>query len=169
MVDQKNQESPRIVVGVDGSPQSILALGWAQTLAPTLGAAITAVTAWHFESIVVPYAIDDWDPEADAQQTLADAVVEAFGGQMPENFTAICQRGQPAQVLLEQSKTARMLIVGSRGHGGFAGMLLGSVSSACAEHASCPVLVVHSAPTALSPTSTRDTDVEDVREPADSH
>jgi nucleotide-binding universal stress UspA family protein len=169
MKNQISVAGSRIVVGVDGSPQSILALRWAQTLAPTLGAAITAVTAWHLETIVVPYAIDDWDPEADAQQLLADAVAEAFGEHMPEGFTALCQRGQPAQVLIEQSKSAGMLIVGSRGHGGFAGMLLGSVSSACAEHASCPVLVVHSAQTASSPPSTRDTDVEDVREPADSH
>ncbi|MDD0857766.1 universal stress protein [Arthrobacter alpinus] len=61
----------------------------------------------------------------------------------PEGFSGVCVRGTPARVLMEHSKSAQMLIVGSRGHGGFAGMLLGSVSSACAEHAGCPVLVVH--------------------------
>ncbi|MEO6530311.1 MAG: universal stress protein, partial [Specibacter sp.] len=64
-------------------------------------------------------------------------------GRPPEGFSGVCVRGTPAKVLMEHSKSAQMLIVGSRGHGGFAGMLLGSVSSACAEHAGCPVLVVH--------------------------
>lgn len=137
------REGSRIVVGVDGSPESVLALKWAQTLAQPLNATITAVTAWHMETVFGSYIVPDWDPNDGARQILKDAVEEAFGGNPPEGFNGICVRGRPAQVLMEQSKSAQMLIVGSRGHGGFAGMLLGSVSAACAEHASCPVLVVH--------------------------
>lgn len=143
MEEKTIHEGSRIVVGVDGSPQSVLALRWAQTLGQALDATITAVTAWHMETVFGSYIVPDWDPDEGARQTLKDAVQEAFGGNPPEGFSGVCIRGTPAKVLMEHSKSAQMLIVGSRGHGGFAGMLLGSVSSACAEHASCPVLVVH--------------------------
>ncbi|MGA7205207.1 MAG: universal stress protein [Specibacter sp.] len=143
----------RIVVGVDGSPESVLALRWAAALAPTLGAQITAVTAWHFETVVGPYAATEWDPEADATDALTDALAEAFGDEPPKGLRSQCRRGNPAQVLIDAGRTARMIIVGSRGHGGFAGLLLGSVSQACVEHATCAVLVVHrgtSAPVAAA-------------------
>lgn len=143
MEDQIANEGSRIVVGVDGSPESILALKWAGKLAEGLDATITAVTAWHMETVFGSYIVPDWDPHEDACQTLSDAVQDAFGDKLPEGFSGVCVRGRPAQILMEYGKSARMLIVGSRGHGGFAGMLLGSVSSACAEHASCPVLVIH--------------------------
>ncbi len=143
MDEETIQKGSRIVVGVDGSPESVMALKWAHKLAHALDATITAVTAWHVETVFGSYVIPDWDPDANARQILKDAVQEAFGGNPPEGFTGVCIRGTPAKVLMEDSKSAQMLIVGSRGHGGFAGMLLGSVSSACAEHAGCPVLVVH--------------------------
>ncbi len=143
MEDKTTEEGSRIVVGVDGSPESVLALKWAQTLARSLDATITAVTAWKIETVFGSYIVPDWDPDESAQQILKDAVQEAFGDSAPDGLNGVCVRGRPAQVLMEYSKSAKMLIVGSRGHGGFTGMLLGSVSSACAEHASCPVLVVH--------------------------
>ncbi|MFJ6416055.1 universal stress protein [Paeniglutamicibacter sp. NPDC091659] len=124
-----------------------MALKWAAKLAPSLDAVIRAVTAWHFETSWGAYALPGWNPETDARQILADALAEAFGERMPEGLVGRCCQGQAAQVLIEQGKSAVMLVVGSRGHGGFAGLLLGSVSSACAEHSSCPVLVVHSATT----------------------
>ena len=148
LVEAMEQETTltgsRIVVGVDGSPESVLALKWAQTMARAFNATITAVTAWHMDTVFGSYIVPDWDPDEDAQKILKDAAQEAFGDNAPDRFSAECVRARPAQVLMEYSKSAQMLIVGSRGHGGFAGMLLGSVSSACAEHASCPVLVVHS-------------------------
>lgn len=67
----------------------------------------------------------------------------AFVEETPEWVTAGTQKGRPADVLIERSKHAKMLALGTRGHGGFAGLLLGSVSAACTAHAQCPVLVVH--------------------------
>ncbi|MDQ1560876.1 MAG: hypothetical protein QOE85_217, partial [Actinomycetota bacterium] len=58
-------------------------------------------------------------------------------------FTEVTFEGNADEILIEQSRGAEMLIVGSRGHGGIAGVLLGSVSAKCAEHAHCPVLIIH--------------------------
>ena len=66
-----------------------------------------------------------------------------LGADRPADFETVIVEGNPAEVLVHRSEGARVLVVGSRGHGGFAGLLLGSVSSACAERAHCPVLVVH--------------------------
>jgi nucleotide-binding universal stress UspA family protein len=139
----------RIVVGVDGSKSSHQALRWARFLADTTGCSVEAVMAWQplsaYSWATMGWAAypGDWDPAADAHKALTDAVEEVFGATPPANLTIAVREGGAAQVLLEAGAGARMLVVGSRGHGGFAGLLLGSVSSACAEHASCPVLVVH--------------------------
>ncbi len=85
----------------------------------------------------------NWNPEEDAQRVLDDTVAQAYGTDPPPSLKLTVQVGGAARVLLEASTDARMLVVGSRGHGGFVGLLLGSVSGACAEHAHCPVLVVH--------------------------
>jgi nucleotide-binding universal stress UspA family protein len=85
----------------------------------------------------------DWDPRVDMDRILNAAVDAAFGPRRPADMNLIVCEGNPVNVLLEHSAGALMLVVGSRGHGGFAGMLLGSVSAAVAEHATCPVLVVH--------------------------
>ncbi len=100
--------------------------------------------AWHYPpGVAFGVWPQEWDPQADAQRALAEAVAEVFGvEETPSPDTRVCE-GPAAKALLDASSDAQMLIVGSRGHGGFAGLLLGSVSSACAEHARCPVLVVH--------------------------
>lgn len=138
----------RIVVGVDGSGPSLLALRWAVTMSGWTGAPIHAVTAWHIPASVgwVPgssYVPPQLHPQADAERMLKDVLAEAFAtGPSPE-VRDLVREGNAAQVLLEYSGSSDVLVVGSRGHGGFAGLLLGSVSSHCAEHATCPVLVVH--------------------------
>jgi nucleotide-binding universal stress UspA family protein len=143
-----NRTSRRhLIVGVDGSESSIDALGWARRIAVVLDAEIDAVTAWHYPATDgFSYAAVDWDPSVDAAGILADALRSAFGEDQPAGLRAVVTEGHPAKVLLDASADAEMLVVGSRGHGGFAGMLLGSVSSHCAEHATCPVLVAHRKP-----------------------
>lgn len=135
-----------IVVGVDGSPLSVEALKWAARLQPMLGGPITAIAAWHLPTsgaAFAQYPGIEWNPEQDAAAVLEAALTEAYGGQRPGGLTARTIEGRPAQVLVEASRGAAMLVVGSRGLGGFMGMLLGSVSRACAEHAACPVMVLH--------------------------
>lgn len=133
-----------IVVGVDGSPQSRQALRWAVQMARLLGAPMTVVTAWEFPT-TYGYAtpVPDWNPEDDMRQVQDQAIAGVFGDDPPQDLGRVLQSGGAAHVLLEASEGALMLVVGSRGHGGFAGLLLGSVSSVVAEHAACPVLIVH--------------------------
>lgn len=134
----------RIAVGVDGSQPSKSALRWAARWAQLTGAGIDAVIAWQ-PAPNYGWAIGDatWRPEEDAEKVVTQAVDEVFGADRPPDLRLIVRRGHPAQVLLDASEDAELLIVGSRGHGGFVGLLLGSVSANCAEHATCPVLVVH--------------------------
>jgi nucleotide-binding universal stress UspA family protein len=135
---------PAVIVGVDGSESSVAALRYAADLAPKLGLAVYAITVWNYPSLYGGYYPQlDWTPEHDAERIVKNAGEEVFGTAAPEWFATRTRRGRPAEVLIEESERAEMLVVGSRGHGGFAGLLLGSVSAACAEHAHCPVLVVH--------------------------
>jgi len=142
-VAQTQRTGGRIVVGIDGSDASTEALRQGIRIAKALGASVQAVTTWRSGSDTFDGedAID-WAQE-DARQILEDASISVFGADTPDWFTSSALKGYPEQALLEASKGAEMLIVGSRGHGGLAGVLLGSVSAACAERASCPVLVVH--------------------------
>lgn len=135
----------RIVVGVDGSIPSLLALRWAARQAELTGATIDAVYTWAYPVTAgwATYPTVDWNPADDSEKLLTAAVDEVFGSQRPQGLRLLVREGGAAQVLLSESQNAELLVVGSRGHGGFAGMLLGSVSAHCAEHARCPVLVVH--------------------------
>jgi nucleotide-binding universal stress UspA family protein len=134
----------RIVVGVDGSRPSKQALRWSAHLAATFGAGLDAVTAWDFPAAYGWSAVpSDWDPARDMRKVLDESLQEVFGDQPPAGLRRRVLEGGAAKVLLDASQGAIMLVVGSRGHGGFAGLLLGSVSSNVAEHASCPVLVIH--------------------------
>ncbi len=143
--------TPRIVVGVDGSDQSKQALRWAGHLAHQYGARLEAISTWEFPVAYGWSAVPtDWNPQADTQKLLDETVDVVFGGERPKGMITRAIEGGAAARLLECSDGALMLVVGSRGHGGFAGLLLGSVSSSVAEHATCPVLVVHGdAPSAL--------------------
>jgi nucleotide-binding universal stress UspA family protein len=149
MTDNSSSETnptgrPRVVVGVDGSDESKGALRWAAQIAAGIGAEIDAVIAWDYPYTWggngIPVA---WDPRADMEKVLTGTVEDVFGANPPAHLHLQIGEGNAAKVLLDASTDAAMLVVGSRGHGGFAGMLLGSVSANVAEHATCPVLVVH--------------------------
>jgi nucleotide-binding universal stress UspA family protein len=132
-----------IVVGVDGSEQSTVALRWAGRVAAATGSSIDVVGVWHVP-MVYGWAgePDEWIPGADAEKCLTEAVDAVFGTERPAGLRLIVREGSAAERLLEQSEGALMLVLGSRGLGGFAGMLLGSVSASCVHHATCPVLVI---------------------------
>jgi nucleotide-binding universal stress UspA family protein len=139
----------RIAVGVDGSPASLEALQWAVRQASLTGAVVEAVTAWHVPATYGGYpttgAPSDW--RSDAQTIQDTAVKEALGAEA----TAVVRRvvrGHPVTVLLEEAADAELLVVGSRGHGGFTGMLMGSVSGHVVAHAPCAVVVIKSPATA---------------------
>ncbi|HEV7188870.1 MAG TPA: universal stress protein [Blastococcus sp.] len=136
----------RIVVGVDGSESSADALRWAVTQARLTGAEVTAVMSWELPT---NYAwgpvMDDTDWEADARTALEQAITETLDADEAAKVQRSVVRGHPARALLDAADGAALLVVGSRGHGGFSGLLLGSVSQHVITHATCPVLVVHGA------------------------
>jgi nucleotide-binding universal stress UspA family protein len=133
----------RVVVGVDGSQQSRLALQWAQFMARALGAAVEPVMVWEITAAMAAGWQGDWNPEKDAAGQLHTTVAEVFGSTPPVQVREIVRRGSAARELVHASQGAQLLIVGSRGHGGFSGLRLGSASSASAQHAHCPVLIIH--------------------------
>lgn len=136
-------EQPVVIVGVDGSPPSIEALRQAVKLAIRVGARVEALTCWTQPTVYEsPYGVDYFDYEKSAQKVLDQAVEDAFGIDWPENLSTRLARGSARENLIEESKHAMMLVLGRRGIGGFRGLLMGSVSSACTAHAHCPVLVV---------------------------
>ena len=133
----------RIVVGVDGSEDSKNALRWAARIAGGEGATIDAVTAWQFPNYFGwDRLVTGYSPKADMDKLLTDTVDDVFGPDRPRGMRLHTFEGDPARMLLHVSEGAVMIVVGSRGHGGFTGLLLGSVSMKVAEHAGCPVLVI---------------------------
>jgi nucleotide-binding universal stress UspA family protein len=139
------QADARIVVGVDGSDHSKEALAWAAHMAQLTGDALVIVTTWHLPAAAGAWGIfpEDWNPADDALAAVNDAIKEVLGPEEAANATVVVRNGAPAHELIDESSDARMLVVGSRGLGGFTGLLLGSVSAQCAEHAHCPVVIVH--------------------------
>ena len=136
--------SVRIVVGVDGSANSVQALRVAESIATALKARVEAIACWDYPSIwAEPLALGPEDLEADAKKALSEGLAAAFGATTPANVDSKLLHAPARPSLIEASKDAAMLVVGRRGRGGFAGLLVGSVSSACISHALCPVLVVH--------------------------
>ena len=134
----------RIVVGVDGSEPSIEALRQAQRLALPLGAKVLANAYWDYPQVYACYVLVGIEGfEERAGQILDEAIRTAFGDETPSNVVPGLVRGHPREALIEATRDADMVVVGRRGHGGFGGLLLGSVSSALVAHAHCPVLVVH--------------------------
>lgn len=142
MSDSAPPTEERIVVGVDGSEASIDALHWAARQATLTGAELKVVIAWHFPVVSGDSPIStvpDWQTDA---LIVMDSLMK--NAQLPEALRTSREviDGHPAQVVTRAAAGADLLVVGSRGHGGFSGMLLGSVSDYVCAHAPCPVVVV---------------------------
>jgi nucleotide-binding universal stress UspA family protein len=134
----------RIVVGVDGSASSLAALDWAARQAEFTGSSLELVMAWEWPTTYgAPFAFaTDWNPAADAGKVLDDAVATVRAAHPSVDIHSTVVEGHPALALVRASKGAQLLVVGCRGHGEFAGMLLGSVSEHCVTNSHCPVLVL---------------------------
>jgi nucleotide-binding universal stress UspA family protein len=134
----------RIVVGVDGSAGSGHALRWAARQAELTGAALEIIIGWQYPAFFgwAPAGPDQVDFAKIAGETLSAAVSEVFGPEPPGWVSTRVIEGYPARVLVDASAGADLLVVGSRGHGGFADVLLGSVSTFCVHHAHSPVTVI---------------------------
>ncbi len=143
MTAQSSSDTGRIVVGYDGSQSSADALAWAVRQAVLTGSTLVILMTWEWPNSygwAVPIP-DDFDPEADVR-TVLDAAVAEIRAEHPDlSVESELVSGHPAPALVEASKGADLLVVGSRGHGEFVGMLVGSVSEYCVTNAHCPVLV----------------------------
>ncbi len=141
----------KIIVGVDGSPHAQAALQWAVEEARLRGASLTAVYAY------TPYSAELYGLPGEQLQTVIDEADNQAEGILSEAVAAVREeagaikidtevaRGESAaRALVDRSSDADMLVVGSRGRGGIAGMLLGSVSQQAAQHSPCPVTIIRS-------------------------
>ncbi|HUZ51959.1 MAG TPA: universal stress protein [Streptosporangiaceae bacterium] len=139
--------APRIVAGVDGSPSSIMALRWAVRQAELTGGTVDAVMAWGFPIAAggmgwAPTSpLDDTDYAKLAEKALSAAIADVSPAPGVTVHQVVVE-GHAAQALLHAAEDADLLVVGNRGHGGFADALIGSVSVRCLHHANCPVVVV---------------------------
>jgi nucleotide-binding universal stress UspA family protein len=137
-----------IVVGVDGSAEAQAALRFAIDEARLRGARVRAVSVWDvstvsYTALGYPFWPKLLQDLGEAAETLLQRQVEEARAKAGEaEIECVVRQGSPAEVLIEEAEDAFLLVVGSRGLGGFASLLLGSVSQAAAGHARCPVVIV---------------------------
>ncbi len=132
-----------VIVGVDGSKDSERALKWAANYAENVGAPLRAVIAWEVSTLYGDTFYGEWDHAAveKRHREVADGAVREALGEGAQVEVRV-EQGNAAEVLFRDSHDAQHIVVGSRGHGGFTGMLLGSVSQHLVTHARCPVTVM---------------------------
>jgi nucleotide-binding universal stress UspA family protein len=153
-----------IVVGVDGSSGSKVALRWALTQAERTAADVEAVNVWtpqatYWAGMPGAFVVDDL--AAVAETVLLDSLVEVtreYGRSVPIRPRVI--RGFPAEELLRAGSSAQLLVLGAPTHGTMTGLLLGSVSHRCVQGATCPVVIAPATPNRLPPQSLRWTDAD---------
>lgn len=137
----------RVVVGVDGSSSSHEALRYAAEVAAWRGWTLQIVHAWHLNYPLSPSGgLEVAEATAAAHDvaelTVRDAEKEALGDIEGLDIRHTIEQGMPARTLIAESEGADLLVVGSRGRGGFSSLALGSVGQACVHHAHCPVLII---------------------------
>jgi len=134
----------RVIVGVDGSELSNAALRWAVEEGTLRGAEVHAITAWWIPGgygdvwMIVPNV----DYAAEARKVMDRAIEEAIGPDEAQLVHRHLVEGNPATALIDAATPDDIVVVGSHGHGGFVGSLIGSVSQRVAAHAPCPVVIV---------------------------
>jgi nucleotide-binding universal stress UspA family protein len=142
----------RVVVGVNGSPASAAALGWAIVEAAAHHADVDVVHAFHVPTRPIPGPTEPcgaWARIEDAATTMVDHLVYKAVDRverLPRRIDQVVVNAPPARTLLQVARDADILAIGARGYGGFAGRLLGSVARHCVGHADCPVVVVPARP-----------------------
>lgn len=135
-----------VVVGVDGSKGSSRALAWGAQQARMRHVPLKVVHAWYIPAVAysgyfaTPIDAGEWSRSA--VNSTEEQIREVVGPHPELEVTFEVKEGEPAEVLVAESHDAELIVVGSRGHGGFTGLLLGSVSSKVAHHATCPVVIV---------------------------
>lgn len=132
-----HEKTYRIVVGVDGSPGAKKALAWAVEEARVRNGTVEAVRAWTLGEFGTPDDLASF-----AMKSLEEDIAELTDTHPGVEIETCTDRGSAGKVLIEHARDADMLVVGSRGHGGFAGLLLGSVSQQVAAHSHIPAVVV---------------------------
>ncbi|MFF4145572.1 universal stress protein [Streptomyces sp. NPDC001698] len=134
----------RVVVGVDGSQSSYEALRWAVRYAGLVDGIVEAVAVWELPGLYswsAP-AVDMEVDEDETREKMRRELTEVLGADAAGSVRSHLVHGNPADVLLRAAEGAEVLVVGSRGRGGFARALLGSVSQHVSQHAGCPVVIV---------------------------
>jgi nucleotide-binding universal stress UspA family protein len=137
----------RVVVGVDGSDEARAALTWAVEWARPLGAEVEAVAVFDAAMAWIDVGSDYEERWIDQARSTATTTVEHVVGEVTRDHAgasvhAVVAEGAPARVLVDRARHADLLVVGRRGRGEFAGLVLGSVSQRCIEHSTCPVAVI---------------------------
>lgn len=134
----------RVLVGIDGSPSSRAALAWARKAAESLACPLVAVHAWIINPAPVPMPYFERADGSTYSQVAQDWLVAELAKELPDTATVVplTPYGSAAGALVEEAGTNDLIVVGSRGHGGFASLLLGSVASQTATHARGAVVVI---------------------------
>jgi nucleotide-binding universal stress UspA family protein len=140
---------PGITVGIEGSSHSARALDWALKEAATRHARLTVLTVhsvpmsgWTGHPVVLPGDTEDQEKARQGAEEMTLKAIAQLGEAEPASVTVRAATGFPAEELINASKDADLLVVGSRGAGGFARLIIGSVSNYVVHHAHCPVVVV---------------------------
>jgi nucleotide-binding universal stress UspA family protein len=142
-----NGESGQVVVvGVDGSDPSVAALSWASRYGAATGATVRAVRVWHYPTAAgLPPGKTPEPVETEVEGWVRDELSQAVTKANPDSSAQVETKivyGHPAQALIDESRGESLLVLGHRGHGGFAEALTGSIVIHCVNHAACPVVVV---------------------------
>lgn len=144
MADVLGERVGKVVAAVDGSDGSRAALRWAAREAAAHGAHLVAVEAWEFSPLIfaadVPVQVDEL--RATVERHLHEVVVDELGEEPVVPVEERVVEDAPVPALLGLVDPHDVVVIGSRGHGGFRGLLLGSVSQQVAHHAPCPVVIV---------------------------